>query len=425
MSEEKAIVVRETADLAVWGDREEVKEFAKRIQVMLPNGKEFNANEALLIAQYCLTMDLNPFRGEAYPYKDKRGKVVMVDGYKALSRWARQSAPYTDRYENIVAGDGELTHARCWILRDDRKEMIREFIGLGANFAQAYEMAATYADGVVTVQESKAKDPPAGWTWDQVARKRALKNALNLTHGAPSPSEMARLSWEVNGHATVLDDWQGTETMSPAEAEALAEMRARGREHERQWQAMTPEEQRVKVEQNSTILYGPPDFDGFDDEPPPPAPKPTNGNSKPKSPARPLDAETIRSVVRKKANWFDGPDGPNTRRNVALEPTSDKQVQSIASLFAKAMPNLDADTQDHARHDILNYLFGVTSTKSLMRAEGSALIDWLKAEEGWEVGSYAQAEVAAILTATLKDAGQLEMEMALDVEPPAQEDAPF
>ena len=152
-----------------------------------------------------------------------------------------------------------------------------------------------------------------------------------------------------------------------------------------------------------------------------------NGDSRPKAvtTARPLDAETIRSVVRKKANWFDGPDGPNTRRNVALEPTSDKQVQSIASLFAKAMPNLDADTQDHARHDILNYLVGVTSTKSLMKAEGSALIDWLKADEGWEVGPYAQAEVAAILKATLKDAGQLEMEMALDVEPPQAEDAPF
>ena len=158
----------------------------------------------------------------------------------------------------------------------------------------------------------------------------------------------------------------------------------------------------------------------------PGAPALTGGDRKPKTnaPTRPLDAETIRAACRKKANWFDGPDGPNTRRNIALEPTSDKQVQAIVSLFAKAMPNLDADTQDHARHDVLNYLFGVTSTRSLMKAEGGAIIDWLKADEGWDVGPYAQAEIAAILTATLKDAGQ--MEMALDAEPPqAEEDAPL
>jgi len=153
------------------------------------------------------------------------------------------------------------------------------------------------------------------------------------------------------------------------------------------------------------------------------SPVPTNGNSKPKSSTRPLDAETIRSVVRKKAQWFDSPDGPNTKRNAAFPAATEKQVKTVASLMSKALPNLDTDAQDHARHDVMNYLFGVTSTADLRSHEASALIDWLKADEGWEVGPYAQAEVAAILTATLKDAGQVEM--ALDVEPPAQEDAPF
>jgi hypothetical protein len=94
---------------------------------------------------------------------------------------------------------------------------------------------------------------------------------------------------------------------------------------------------------------------------------------------------------------------------VAHEPTSDKQVQSIVSLFAKAMPNLDADTQDHARHDVLNYLFGVTSTRSLMKAEGGAIIDWLKADEGWDVGPYAQAEIAAVLAQASIENGQIEL----------------
>jgi hypothetical protein len=50
----------------------------------------------------------------------------------------------------------------------------------------------------------KPIDPPVGWTWEQVARKRAL----NLSHGAPSPREIAARSWRIGDTDTIPDDWQ-------------------------------------------------------------------------------------------------------------------------------------------------------------------------------------------------------------------------
>jgi len=422
------IVAKEERALTAWGTRSEITEYADRIGTMLPNGKDFTRNETLLIGQYCLTMDLNPYRGEVYFYKDWQNKLVAVDGYKALTRWAQAKCPYTDRTENITPAPGELVHVRYWVLRDDRKEQLREFMEMGAKFAEAYELAATYADGIVLVSETKTRkgqdrEPPVGWSWEQVARKRALKNALNLSHGAPSPREMAESSWEVNGQATSLEDWQGTETMSNAEAEALAEMRARGREHEQRWQAMTPEEQQVKVEQNSTLLYGPPDFDGFDDEPPP-APKPTNGDSKPKANvARPYPATAIRATCRKRAQWFDGERGPLTSRNVAIGPLDESQMKKVAALMTASLGQMSTEAKDGARHQALHYLFEQASTKALTHLEAQAIIDWLKGETDFTPGPYAEVELAGVLVQAGVDAGQ--MEMALDVEPPAQEDAPF
>ena len=218
-------------------------------------------------------MDLNPFRGEVYFYKD-RGKLCMVDGYKALARWAKNEMPYSDRYDPLPAADGELVKYRCWILREDRRGFIQEYMELGAKFQEAFEMAATYADGVVTVADTKTRDgrdrtPPTGWTWEQVARKRAFKNAINLSHGAPSPRDIAKQSWDVNGVTTIPADWDGAEVLSREEAEKLAELRANTRETLEEFGALSPAEKAARVEDNSRALYGDEEFEGFGDEPTP------------------------------------------------------------------------------------------------------------------------------------------------------------
>lgn len=262
MSEQTAVTVKKIDAPAQWGSRAEVGALASRFSAMLPNAKDFTHNELLAIAQYCIIADINPYRGEAYFYKD-RGKLQMVDGYKILVRWAKDKDSYQDRDEDLPCTDGQAEHVRVWILKDADRHKIKEWTELGAPWKDAFEMVATYADGVVTTGEA-TRQPPTGWDWRQVARKRALKNALNLSHGAPSPQEMAEYRYKVNGTQTIPADWEGAETLSQYEAERLAEVRAKGRNRQLAWDALTPDEQQATFEQNVTILRGD-ESDPFDD----------------------------------------------------------------------------------------------------------------------------------------------------------------
>jgi len=272
MSEQTAVTVQEKEDAPVeWGTRGEVGALADRFAAMLPKANELTRAEVLTAAQYCRVMDLNPFRGEVYFYKS-RGQMVVVDGYKALARWAGKKAPYSEWDENLPLDDGRVEHVRVWILRDDRREMLEMFTGMGAPWAEAIKMAATYADGVVTqadtlTRNNAPKDPPTGWTWRDVARKRAFKNAINLSHGAPSPRDIADMSWDVNGTKTLPEDWDGAEDLSQHEAEKLAALRANGREQQAVWQTLEPQEKQQRFEENNRLLHGDPDFEGFDTPP--------------------------------------------------------------------------------------------------------------------------------------------------------------
>jgi len=229
MSDEKDIIPVETIDHmpTEYGDRQAVATFGQRIKAMLPGGDKMNDAQAMALAQYSMLLDANPFRGEVYGYSDSHG-FHLVDGYKMLVRWARKQCPYTETYKPIEGLPAGAIGYRCYILREDARPTLREFVGLGASFDRAYELATVSAVGVVTKSDMTTnkgypQDPPKGWTWDDVAKKRALKNALNLSHGAPSPREIAAQSWEVNGIETTPADWTGiTPEMTTPEREAIA-----------------------------------------------------------------------------------------------------------------------------------------------------------------------------------------------------------
>jgi hypothetical protein len=121
---------------------------------------------------------------------------------------------------------------------------------------------------------------------------------------------------------------------------------------------------------------------------------------------RPLAPEAIRDVVRRKARWHDG-------QRVQSESITEKQIPLVTMLMADAVqqdgmkqPELDND-----RHDVLHYLVGVDSTKSLTKAEASAIIDWLKNGSAGQINQWARAECAGILKAVLIEAGQQEMQL--------------
>lgn len=232
MTEEKQIATVEIQDTtpAVWGDKAMVSSFAGRIKKLMPGN--LNDTEALALAQYSAVLDANPFRGEIYAYTDRDGKLVLVEGYKLLIRWARRQCNYTDRYDALNAADmpkGAIGY-RCHVLRDDSLKTLTTLTTVGAPWNEAFEIAAQSAVGVVTTQEQGRK-PPTGWTWDEVARKRALKNALNRAYGSPSPREMAKETWVVNGVETLPKDWnESLDERSQWERERAAELNARDRE---------------------------------------------------------------------------------------------------------------------------------------------------------------------------------------------------
>jgi hypothetical protein len=98
----------------------------------------------------------------------------------------------------------------------------------------------------------KAISPPKGWTWQQVAKKRALKNTLNLSHGAPSPREIAAESWIIGGTKTTPADWdECTPQMLPQARERLAALTAQERQRE-----PDPREPDVILAEGSAVLHG-------------------------------------------------------------------------------------------------------------------------------------------------------------------------
>jgi hypothetical protein len=225
----------------------------------------------VVLMWYAVATGLNPFRGEFYAYTDKKGNLSIVDGYKALTRWAQDECAYDVQYRPEEPGPGELYRIKCIIMRDDRREKLDYYLDKGAEFKTAFDLVTTSAVGVVMEDETRwpngdPKNPPTGWTWEQRAETRALKNALNRSHGMPTVAELARKSWEVAGIMTKPGDWEGTEDLRTAEErERLAEMQARNRGHKEEWDAMTPEEQQAKFQENQRIFYGDEDDDPFGD----------------------------------------------------------------------------------------------------------------------------------------------------------------
>jgi hypothetical protein len=224
-----------------WHAREQVDALARRLQALLPG--RLTRDESLTLAQYAAAMDANPFRGEIYAYTDHRGKLVLVEGYKLLVRWARRQCNFSERYEPVKGEElpeGAIGY-KCRILRDDARATLSTLCTAGAPWDAAFEIVSQEAVGVVTQKDmttsaGKPMDPPTGWTWQEVARKRALKNALNRAYGAPSPKDIARESWMVGDIETSLEDWQlavddASDNATPGEVAQTAATIAHQREN--------------------------------------------------------------------------------------------------------------------------------------------------------------------------------------------------
>ena len=239
-AKETAIIpatVKPDLSMTQYGSRQDVEALARRIQSLLPSGSKLSLEHAMAAAQYAILTDANIFRGEIYAWDDKHGNLVLDDGYKILVRWAKDKCAYSEKWEPMDATDlpDGAIGMRCWILRDDARPLMAQLIQAGTPWREAFEIAATYGIGVVRREDMFTRDgqpiqPPKTWTWQTRAETRALKNALNRSHGAPSPREIAAMSWDVNGTHTIAADWEDCPPGLPAEArEHLAEQKATAR----------------------------------------------------------------------------------------------------------------------------------------------------------------------------------------------------
>ncbi len=243
--------------LILAGEKEDLIDLGHQLKVLLPGGDKLTDNQAISVGNYAQLTKANPFRGEIYGYADKNGKLVIVDGYKLLIRWAKKISDYDEDYgERLstgVEGLGETDIGyRCTIMRHDRKKAIREYVQLGATFREAYDLVSNSAVGIVAATETR-NAPPKGWSWDQVARKRALKNVLNTAYAMPSIEELAKDSWQVDGQETVAEDWAAPDTYKTAEeAEAHARLAAQERERKEVVASMTEDQKQVRAEEIKT-----------------------------------------------------------------------------------------------------------------------------------------------------------------------------
>jgi hypothetical protein len=251
-------------------DKDKLIDLGHQVKALLPGGQKLTDNQAVSVANYAALTKANPFRGEIYGYRDKNGQLVLVDGYKLLIRWAKSISDYDEDYgdrlpvgvEGIIEGD---IGYRITIMRHDRKKGIKQYIDLGAPFKEAFDLVANKAVGIVKANETR-NAPPKGWSWDEVARKRALKNVLNRAYPMPSIEELSKLHWEVEGIETQPEDWAGTDVYSTTEeSERHAELAANERHRKEKVDRMTEEDieaQKQAVETATDLMR-----DNGDDDP--------------------------------------------------------------------------------------------------------------------------------------------------------------
>lgn len=272
-------------------DRSQVAALAVRIRSTVPDSGKMSDEQILTIAHESLLYRTMPAVDMHY-WVDKQGRLQKSPDYKYLKNMANyreqllsgdDTATIEDKY--TVLNDRQKTDhgvpdhciaVECVITTErERKsffEEVERWVGLGAEFKDAVVLTKeTYGeigDRAVGVVDPTEKDrwgkpvtPPGGWSFQQWAKKLALKNAINLKYGQPTPDEKAAMAYRMAKRA-MPQDWENVLPDQPAEVQAyLADLEATARESVEQSEASTPEERNERRRTNNELLYGPTDED--------------------------------------------------------------------------------------------------------------------------------------------------------------------
>ena len=188
-----AIEKSKTDRIAPWGDRNEIREIARRVQLMAPGAKKLKENEALALAQGAISHGLDPFNGEIW-YIPGSGLMAGIKGLRKAARqqiagnfWAEfEEIGDPDERKTMMIPEGALAY-RC-ILRDS--ETIRAYAdgwkqmkadGVPAEIIPDILGKRPYTVGIGYFKggETTKMDPA------QVAMKRAEADALKRRFDLP------------------------------------------------------------------------------------------------------------------------------------------------------------------------------------------------------------------------------------------------
>ena len=172
-------------DLALYGNRSDVREFAERLRVTLPGASKLSGGEVTALAQLSVAHNLDPFNGEAWMIPGS-GLMVGIKGLrKAAQRQAQAeggsfwteitrvepetySAPKNAVVYECILRDSVTTHA--WA------KSINAITTAGIPYKEAIEMLGKAPQklgiGIATPEERSKMDI------HQRARKRAEADAI-------------------------------------------------------------------------------------------------------------------------------------------------------------------------------------------------------------------------------------------------------
>ena len=206
MTDEKALTKTNGNAPEVWGKSDEIDGIARRLRAMLPNGERLSKSQLYAAAQYAQLSGLDPFAAGFYAMPG--GGIVQH--YAVLVAWAQDKAPYSDRYMPLTDDERqdhgvaapETIAVKCYVMRDDRADVLATYLQAGMPFTEALDFLAAKGIGLVTQADRTTKkgdpmDPPKGWTWEKVAKKRALRDAIKQSHGVPTAAELRHYAEQV------------------------------------------------------------------------------------------------------------------------------------------------------------------------------------------------------------------------------------
>ena len=367
-----------------YGSREELTHLAGVIRTIVPDGDKFTVADAMTTALAAVHSDANLARGDMYAYIDHRtGKLVTVDGYKLLVREAKLQEDYREIFFELTAQERDENNVEAediavwvYVLRDSKYQAYLEEmrfykaefdVSLSEARQESLKTNAQRGLGLVKKSEMWSKrynkpiPPPKTMTWPEVAIKRGVKHAIRRAYRLPSPSEIMARRMNVDGTQTEPEDWANAEQYkTEGERRQAAKVNAWHREHQEQFNRLSPEERQAEFEHNVSVMRGDDDdYDPVED-----------------AEYREMEAQAQPEPEHPPAPEQPPEPSPEPSAPAQSEPPNGKKMLTVSELADRALAKVNEQTDGY--YDNIHHLKGAWKKMS-----GSARWPAAKDAEAW------------------------------------------